>query len=181
MLEESIVLLFTPVHHLGRAIAQNFLHAVTIFISESTWRLFRFDFHIGAASKRTEDTFLWSYISFGVIYPLVMGCVCYCNSLLYGLPRNDNNKLQRPQNMAARLIRNTPRYCQITPVLYQLHWLPISVRIKFKVILIRFKATHGLVPYHRQNLTKVKEKSSHNLGSNDELFLAPPTFKSKKT
>ena len=28
---------------------------------------------------------------------------------------------------------------------------------------------------------EVKEKSSYNLASNDELFLAPPTFKSKKT
>ena len=110
-----------------------------------------------------------------------MGCVDYFNSLLYGLPRNNIHKLQRPQNMAARLIRNTPRFCQITPVLYQLHWLPISVKIKFNVILIRFKAIHELVPYYIQNLIEVKEKSSYNLRSNDELFLAQPTFKSKKT
>ena len=31
-----------------------------------------------------------------------------CNSLLYGLPRNNSNKLQRPQNVAARLVANTP-------------------------------------------------------------------------
>ena len=49
------------------------------------------------------------------------------------------------------------------------------------MILIRFKAIYGLVPYYIQNLIEVKEKSSHNLGSNDELFLAPPTFKSEKT
>ena len=110
-----------------------------------------------------------------------MGCLDYCNSLLYGLQRNNINKLQCPQNMAASLIRNFVRFCQITPVLYQLHWLAISVKIKFKVILIRFKAKHGLVPYYKQNLIEVKEKSSHNLGSNDELFLAPPTFKSEKT
>ena len=82
--------------------------------------------------------------------------------------------------MAARLIRNTPRFCQITPVLYQLHWLAISVKIKFKVILIRFKAKHGLVPYYIQNFIEVKKKSSHNLGSNDEVLLAPQTFKSKR-
>ena len=52
--------------------------------------------------------------------------------------------------------------------------------IKFKVILIRFKARHGLVPYYMQNLIEVKETSSYNFRSNDELFLAPPTFKSKK-
>ena len=83
--------------------------------------------------------------------------------------------------MAARLIRNTPRFCQITPVPYQLHWLPITVRIKFRVIRIRFKAINGLVPYSIQNLIEAKEKSSYNLGSNDELLLATPTFKSKKT
>ena len=119
-------------------------------------------------------------LDFSLIYPLVMGSLDYCNSLLYDLPRKNVNKLQCPQNMAARLIRNTPRFCQITPVLYQLHWLPISVRIKFKVILIRFKAIHGLVPYYMQNLIEVKETSSYNFRSNDELFLAPQTFKSKK-
>ena len=35
------------------------------------------------------------------------------------------------------------------------------------------------IPY--KNLIEVKEKSSYNLGSNDELLLATPTFKSKKT
>ena len=83
--------------------------------------------------------------------------------------------------MAARLITNTPRFCHITPVLCQLYWLPVGVRIKFKVILITFKAIHGLVPYYIQCLIEVKEKSSYNLRSNDELLLAPPTFKSKKT
>ena len=67
-----------------------------------------------------------------LVHTLVMGRVDYCNSLLYG-PRNNINKLQRVQNMAARLITNTPRFCHITPVLCQLHWLPIGVRIKVSV------------------------------------------------
>ena len=70
-----------------------------------------------------------------LVHVPVMGHVDYCNSLLYGLPRNNINKLQRLQNMAARLITNTLRFCHITTVLCQLHWLPIGVRIKFKVIL----------------------------------------------
>ena len=104
-----------------------------------------------------------------------------CNSLLYGLPRNNSNKLQRLQNVAARLIANTPRFCRITSVLCQLHCLPRSVRIKLKVILITLKAIHGMVPYQEQNLIEVKKKSSYNLMSNNELLLDPPTFKSEKT
>ena len=80
--------------------------------------------------------------------------------------------------MAARLIINTPRFCRITSVLGQLHWLPRSVGIKFKVILITIKAIHGLVPYYEQNLLEVKK---NNLLLNNELLLDPPTIKSKKT
>ena len=49
------------------------------------------------------------------------------------------------------------------------------------MILIRFKAIYGLVPYYIQNLIEVKKKSSHNLRSNYEVLLAPQTFNSEKT
>ena len=75
--------------------------------------------------------------------------LCLCGFELHSR-RVPLNKLQRVQNMAARLITNTPRFCHITPVLCQLYWLPVGVRIKFKVILITFKAIHGLVPYYIQ-------------------------------
>ena len=57
----------------------------------------------------------------------------------------------------------------------------MGARIKFKVILITFTAIHELVPCYVQNLIEVKENCSYNLRSNDELLLAPPTLKSKKT
>jgi hypothetical protein len=47
----------------------------------------------------------------------------YCNSLYYGLPANQLNKLQRVQNAAARLICNVSRFDHITPTLKDLHWL----------------------------------------------------------
>ncbi|CAH3192843.1 unnamed protein product, partial [Porites evermanni] len=34
-------------------------------------------------------------------------------------------KVQRVLNAAARLVCRAPRYCRITPLLYELHWLPV--------------------------------------------------------
>ena len=58
----------------------------------------------------------------------------YCNSLLIGVPKIVLNKLQKVQNTAARLITKTSRYNHITPILKQLHWLPVQYRTKFKIL-----------------------------------------------
>ena len=44
-----------------------------------------------------------------------------------------------------------------------------------------YKAIHGPSPDYIQSLAQVKRKSLYNLRSNDEVLLAPPTFKSNKT
>ena len=63
-----------------------------------------------------------------------------CNSLLYGLPDKDLAKIQRVQNTAARLVSCLPRSHHITPVLMQLHWLPVKFRTVYKILLLTFKA-----------------------------------------
>ena len=44
--------------------------------------------------------------------------------------------LQRVQNMCARLICIESKYCHITPLLVDVHWLPAKFRIEFKILLI---------------------------------------------
>jgi len=61
-------------------------------------------------------------------------------------------KLQRLQNAAARLITGTKKFDHITPVLSNLHWLPIEHRVIFKVVLFTYKALHGLAPDYLANL-----------------------------
>ena len=65
----------------------------------------------------------------------------YCKSILYSLPKQELDRLQRIQNTAARLITKTKQYELINPALRELHWLPVESRLVFKVIhitLIRF-------------------------------------------
>ena len=70
------------------------------------------------------------------------------NSLLYGLPDVHLHRLQIIHNTAARMIARIPKCSHITPTLVTLHWLPIKERILYKVLLMVFKAQHGLAPQY---------------------------------
>ena len=52
------------------------------------------------------------------------------------------------QNNAARLILGKKKFDHVTPLLIQLHWLPIDRRIEFKANLLTFKALKGLAPQY---------------------------------
>ena len=79
----------------------------------------------------------------------------------------------RVQNAAARLIFQESRFCHITPLLKSLHWLPVKYRIVFKIILITFKAIHGLAPAYISELISVRDTRRYDFRSNDGLLLAP--------
>ena len=71
--------------------------------------------------------------------------------LYIGLPLCLVQKLQLVQNMVARLVTGTPRGDHITPVLKSLHWLLIHFWAKSNVLVINFKAPHGLGPGYLRN------------------------------
>ena len=81
----------------------------------------------------------------------------YCNSLLFGIEHMHLYKLQLIQNSAARLVTRTRKYEHITPVLRELHWLPIHSRIDFKILLFVFKILHAQAPTYLSDLISVKE------------------------
>ena len=43
------------------------------------------------------------------------------------------------QNTAARIVTRTKREAHITPILQELHWLPIECRINFKILVLTHK------------------------------------------
>jgi hypothetical protein len=67
----------------------------------------------------------------------------YHNALLAGSYQCITEPLQRLQNNAARLLTGARRSEHITPVLSELHWLPIKERIDFKLLVMIHHALHN--------------------------------------
>ena len=115
-----------------------------------------------------------------IVNALVTSRFDYCNSLLYGSPSLLLSRLQRVQNSAARLIHNVSRTTPSSPLLINLHWLPVKYRITFKILLITYKTVHSLAPQYIKQLIKVK-MSSRNLRISNAILLEHPFIKSSKT
>ena len=64
-----------------------------------------------------------------LIHAFVTSKLDHCNSLLYNVPKNVIKKLQSMQNAATTLITRSRKCDHITPILLDLHWLPVSERI----------------------------------------------------
>ena len=87
-----------------------------------------------------------------IIQALVLSKLDYCNSVYHGAPKYSIAKLQRLQNMSARVVSNV-KYCNhITPYLSDLHWLKVNERMVYKICTIMYKCVHGLAPEYLQNL-----------------------------
>src|SRR6218665_1791197 len=108
----------------------------------------------------------------------------YCNSLLISLPKTRLFPLQTVLNAAARLIARLPRYSHISSYIKeQLHWLPISTRIAYKVLLNVLKAQMGVAPKYRRDTIRLPTSASslHPLCSLDRRELLVPRTRTTMT
>ena len=108
-----------------------------------------------------------------VIHAFITSRLDYCNSLYHGLTQSTLSRLQMVQNSAARLLTGTKMREHITPVLAQLHWLPVKHRINFKILLFVFKARNGLAPEYIADLLSAPP-ASRVLRSTTQMSLAVP-------
>ena len=98
------------------------------------------------------------------------------NSLLAGISRGSVTKLHRCQNLAARVVSRTRKREHITPVLIQLHCLPVAERIKFKVLLQVYRVLNGMAPTYLSDLIQ-RYEPGRSLRSKDTNTLHVPRTK----
>ena len=89
-------------------------------------------------------------------------------------------KLQSVQNAAARLVSGASRRDHITPVLRELHWLPVRQRIHFKLGCLMYKSLSGQAPqYLADDVQLVADRGRRRLRSaSDRTCVVPRTHNS---
>lgn len=107
------------------------------------------------------------------IHAFISSRLDYCNALYVGVSQSSLRRLQLVQNAAARLLTNTRKREHITPILSSLHWLPVSFRVDFKILLFVFKALNGLAPPYVTEMLTLRE-SNRTLRSTNQLLLVVP-------
>ena len=94
-------------------------------------------------------------------------------ALLYRLPLKQTQRLQKIQNWAARLIDGAMLYSHATPLLKKLHWLPIAVRVEFKILLLTHRAPNGQAPDYSGHCVS-RRQPVRSLRSSEHCVLCVP-------
>ncbi len=83
-----------------------------------------------------------------LVQPLVIiiSKIDYCNALLPGTLKYLLDRLQRIQNIGARVIAGLTKFDHVSVSMFDLQWLKVKYRMLYKVCTVVFKARNGLAP-----------------------------------
>ena len=121
----------------------------------------------------TEDT------TKALVTSLILSKLDYCNSLLAGVSNELLQQLQKIQNFAARLIKLTSKRDHITPILKDLHWLPVKERITYKISLFCFNCINNQAPSYLSDCLNCYVPTRKLRSSNDTTTLVQANRKYK--
>jgi hypothetical protein len=112
------------------------------------------------------------------IHATVTSRLDFNNGLLDSISTSRLRKLQVAQNSAARLLTSTPKQHHITPILKELHWLPIKERCQFKVLCaIHQSLNNPSAPSYLHSLFAVCASTLRLRSSSDRWLLSTPRVK----
>src|SRR6218665_2497491 len=93
--------------------------------------------------RRLRTIFIPIFTS--IVHAFICTMIDNCNSLMIGLPKTRLSPLQTVLDATVRLIARLLCSSHISSCIKE-HWLPISTRIEYKVLLIVVKAQLGVTP-----------------------------------
>ena len=104
---------------------------------------------------------------------IVISRLDYCNIVCIVLPMKSIHRLQLAQNAAARVVKRTPKRKHMTPVLRDLHWLPIITPVQFKILLPVFKSLYCEAPSYVCDLLNLLNDPNRQMKSANTSSLVP--------
>ena len=107
---------------------------------------------------------------------IISSRLVYCNYLFVGISEANHDKLQRVKNTLSRVVTRTCRRDHTSPILADLHWLPIRARITYKIATIVFKIREVKQPMYLAELIK-DYKPVRELSSPSRLLLKEACLK----
>ena len=150
-----------------------------------------FHFHYGTSypCRESAECLAHTFISSRLDY-------MHGNALLCGAPKVQLPRLRRLQNLAARVVMRSPKWAPPCPPPFNScchktrRWLPVGLRIQYKLLLLTFKRLHRPVPPHVHHTlqscsnltgridryTLSQEESLVNLPRPDTLLLVPEHY-----
>ena len=109
-----------------------------------------------------------------LMHSVISSRIDNCNSLYYNISSKNIKQLQKVQNSAVRLVYRVGRRCSITNLRRELHWLPVSSRIIFKIILLTHKCIFNKCSNSLIQLLTYRDFTR----SDSDLLLHTPSAKS---
>ena len=113
-----------------------------------------------------------------LVCAIVLSRFDFCNSLFSSVPQYELDRLQNPQNHAARLVCQVSKRESVSPLLRSLHWLPVRKRICYKLSSLAYTSLNGLAPTYLSDLLK-SYVPTRSLRSSSECKILVPKFKLK--
>ena len=104
---------------------------------------------------------------------LIQSRLDYANSVLFGTTASNIHKLQSIQNTISRIVLPRLSHLPASSLLSHLHWLPIHLRIEFKLALITYNTLANSQPTYLRSLL-VDYRPARSLRSSDQQLLVPP-------
>ena len=101
----------------------------------------------------------------------------YCNTIFSGIPNCLLDHLQHVQNATAKLVCNKRKYDSAKDCLMYLYWLPVRVRIDYKITMMVHKCLIDKAPDYLKDLLTVNQPTRMGLHSSQfsNILVIPHT------